>query len=210
MSSSEATGNTPRARVEVTTWTFHPQPPSAVDAALDQQADRCFTAARVLQWATAVVLLVAFPAVLDFGVVVPPPVLVVGAALTVGASIGAALWHQHLRRRTGVPVIPVLEDTLERTAAMMGSQQELFELSLGENATADFPHLDGEGLQQLQRSARAALKAQRKLSSKFIIYAELATQADRRGWEWLRNRHVRTIAGMVLRLTGQANNETAT
>ncbi|GAB2763890.1 hypothetical protein GCM10027174_45660 [Salinifilum aidingensis] len=48
-------GNLPTARLEVPTWSYYDEPPSAVDAALDRKADRLFTATRALYWATGAV-----------------------------------------------------------------------------------------------------------------------------------------------------------
>lgn len=148
-------------------------------------------------------------AVLDVAVPVAVGLLVACSAIGIAASLSTALWHQHLRKHTGVPVIPVLEDTLEPTAGMLRSQQELFELSLEPNAREHFPHLDDKTLRSARRSARRALKSQRKLGRQFIIHAELAAQADRRGWEGLRNRHARAIGNAVLRLTGASETEPA-
>ncbi|GAB2763898.1 hypothetical protein GCM10027174_45670 [Salinifilum aidingensis] len=57
--------------------------------------------------------------------------VVVGLAL-LGAAWGAGVWHQQLRKRTGVPVLPLLEDTLKPCASMMRSYQEAYELALEE------------------------------------------------------------------------------
>lgn len=57
MTESPPTGNAPQARLDVITWTYHSQPPSAVDARLDRHADRWFTATRAIQWATGVVFM---------------------------------------------------------------------------------------------------------------------------------------------------------
>lgn len=210
MTESPPTGNAPQARLDVTTWTYHPQPPATVDATRDRQADRMFTATRAIQWSTGTALLVVLLAVLHVAVPVAVGLLVLCSALGVTASLSTALWHQHLRKHTGVPVIPVLESTLEPTAGMLSSQQEMFELSLAANAQEHFPHLDDKTLRKARRYARRALKSQRKLGRQFIIHAELATQAERRGWERLRNRHARAIGDAVLRLTGASATEPAT
>ncbi len=198
---SPPTGNLPTARLDVPSWTYHPEPPSAVDAALDRKTDRLFTTARVIQWSTAVVVLgVVLPAWLGFVELLPPVVLVVTSAVLVAASLVTALWHQQLRKHTGVPVVPMLEDILEPFASSMRSWQEAFEVTLEEGSTEDT-----RAWRELQVSARSALKSHHKvtrmLTRQFIIHGELAAQADRRGWHRLRDRHARTIAKLVLQAT---------
>ena len=67
-------------------------------------------------------------------------------------------------------------------------------------------------LRELQSAAQRAKTAQRKitrvLSRQFSMYCELAAQADRRGWTWLRNRHARTIANLVVQVSSKQANAT--
>ena len=203
------TGNLPSARIDVTTWTYHAAPPAHADAALDRAADRLFTVARAIHWTTAVFLVVAvLPAVLDLAILLPPAVLAVGAVLTVTASVVTGFWHQHLRTRTGIPVIPVLENMLQPTASMLHNYRQAFDITLQQPTHEELAHFDASALRGLRRAARGALRQQRKLARQFIIYSELAAQADRRGWEGLRDRHVRTIASMVDRITSNPDNDT--
>lgn len=203
-------GNKPRARLDVTTWTYHPEPPSAVDADLDRKADRLFTAGRVFQWATVVFFVGFFlPAVLDLDRVAVPLLALVGGILAVVASVAAGLWHQRLRKQTGLPVVPVLEGTLEPFATMMSSYREAYELALEDDP--EFAKEDPQALRQLQSAARKARKAHRKiarvLSRQFITRCELVAQADRRGWTWLRDRHARMIGHWVMQVASrQADN----
>ena len=201
MSLDAPTGNLPTARLDIRTWTYYPDPPSAVDAGLDRKTDRLFTTARVVQWMTAV-FVVGFllPALL--GLVALPLVALVGGVCALAASIVTGLWHQQLRKRTGVPIIPVLESSLEPFAAMLRDYQQAYEFVL-----ADDPKLsqeDAQDLRDLQTAARKAQKSQREmtrvLSRQFISHCELAAQADRRGWKRLRDRHARTVANWVVRV----------
>ena len=198
------TGSLPTARLDVTTWLYHHEPPSAVDAALDRKTDRLFTIARAIHWTTAVFLLIAvLPAVLGLVVLLPPVVLVVGGLAAAAASVITALWHQQLRKHTGVPVVPAMAEFLEPFADSMRGQREAFELGL-EERPADHPPEDERNLREFQDAARGALKAHRKITRtvgrQFIVHGELAAQADRRGWKRLRDRHVRTIANLVLQV----------
>ena len=191
---------TVRARLDVTTWTFHREAPAAVDAARDRLADRWFTVTRAIHWATAGFLLLA---VVPSTMGVPtlePWVLIIGGVGAFVASVVAALWHQHLRTHTGAPVIPVLEDTLEPAAAVLQTYTEMFRHGLGPKAREDFAGLSAHQLRSLQRTARSGLRSQRRVRRQLVTYLELAAQADRRGWQWLRDRHFRTIATMVVRL----------
>lgn len=210
------TGNLPTARLDVTTWAYHHEPPSAVDAALDRRTDRLFTIARAIHWTTAVFLVVVvLPAMLGLAILLPPVVLVMGSLVTIAASVITGLWHQQLRKHTGVPVIPGMADFLEPFANSMRGQKEAFELGL-EERPADHASEDQRDLREFQDAARGALKAHRKLtrtvSRQFIIHGELAAQADRRGWKWLRDHHVRTIAKLVLQVVdphGEGNGDEA-
>lgn len=209
MSVTADSGNRPQARLEVRTWTYHPEPPSAVDAAMDRKADRVFTIGRVCQWASVVFAVgLLLPALLDL--VDLPLVALAGGGLAFIASLVTGLWHQRLRKRTGVPVVPILEQTLEPFATMMTASREAYELAL-EDDPSEYPHEDVQSMRELQSAARKARAALRKitrvLSRHFIMRCELAAQADRRGWTWLRNRHARTIANLVMQVSSrQASN----
>ncbi len=177
-----------------------------MDPALDRKTDRLFTTTRALQWSIGVFVLgVVLPAWLNFAVLGLPAtaVLMAGTALLAGAALVTALWHQQLRKHTGVPVLPILEDILEPFASSRRSWQEALDVALeeiDEGSPEDTPEW-----RELQQSARSALKAHRKatqvLTRQFTIHCELAAQADRRGWPRLRDRHVRTIARLVLQAT---------
>lgn len=198
------TGNLPAARLDVSTWGYHHEPPSAVDADLDRKTDLLFTITRVAHWTTAGFFLVlVLPAVLGFAVLLPPVALVVGGMAAFGFSIVAGLWHQQLRKHTGVPIIPVLEDSIEPFATSIRCYQEAFELGLQEKPEDRSPE-EQQQLREFHAAARDALRAHHKmtrtLSRQFIIYGELAAQADRRGWKWLRDRHVSTIAKLILQV----------
>lgn len=189
---------------------YHPDPPSAVDAARDRKTDRVFTAGRVFQW-MSVVCFVGFllPALLDLDRAAVPLITLAVGLLAVVASIVTGLWHQRLRKQTGLPVVPVLEGTLEPFAAMMSANREAYELALEEDP--EFAQEDPQSLRQLQAAARKARKAHGKitrvLDRQFTTRCELAAQADRRGWTWLRDRHVRTIANLVMQVASrQASN----
>lgn len=195
-------GNVPTARLEVPTWAYEDEPPAAVDAGRDRTADRVFTAARTLFWASGVVLVGAVLAALLNSAVLPVPVvLVTGGVLLLAAARGAGVWHQQLRRRTGVPVLPICEEILAPFARSMRSWRQACELAL-EERSADDAGEDVPNLREFQESARVALHAHqqstRQLTRQLARHGELAAQADRRGWRWLRDRHVRTIAALVL------------
>lgn len=201
---SAPTGNLPTARLEVPTWTYHHEPPATVDPALDRKTDRLFTIARALYWTTGAYVLVVFP-VLAVTALASPVVLLTGMVVSFGASLVVGLWHQQLRKHTGVPVVPILVDILEPFSSSMRSFREALDITLEdikEGSLEDTPEW-----RELQQSARGALKAHRKatreLTRQFAIHCELAAQADRRGWQGLRDRHVRTIARLVLHATPQ-------
>lgn len=202
MSLDAPAGNLPTARLDIRTWTYYPAPPSAVDADLDRKTDRLFTTARVVQWMTAV-FVVGFllPALL--GLVALPLVALVGGVCALAASIVTGLWHQQLRKRTGIPIIPVLESSLEPFAAMLREYQQAYELVLADDPN-ELSQEDAQDLRDLQTAARKAQKSQREmtrvLSRQFIAHCELAAQADRRGWKRLRDRHARTVANWVVRV----------
>lgn len=198
-------GTAPTARVDVTSWTYHPAPPAEVDAALDRKADRVFTFARAVQWATALFLVgLVLPVMLGMVGLLPETALFLGSALLLALSIATALWHQRLRKRTGIPVIAALEEVMEPTADMMSNYQQAFALSAADSAHDDLPRDQAKQLRELRREARRLLRDQRKIARQFIIHSELAAQAERRGWGWLRDRHVRTIGGMVLKMTSSS------
>ncbi len=196
--------NADSGRLDVSTWTYHAEPPSAVDAALDRRADRVFTTGRVCQWASVVFAVgLLLPALFDL--VDLPLAALAGGVFAFAASLVTGLWHQKLRKRTGLPVVPVLEETLEPFATMMSASREAYELALEDDP--EFLREDEQTLRELQSAAQKAMAAQRKvtrvLSRQFIMYCELAAQADRRGWTWLRNRHARTIANLVLQVSSK-------
>ena len=204
-------GYRPRARLDVTTWTFHPEPPSAVDADLDRKTDRLFTAARAFQWATAV-FSVGFLLPALFDLVDLPLIALAGGVFAFAASVVTGLRHQKLRKRTGLPVVPALEETLEPFATMMSASRETYELAL-EDDPAECSHEEAQNLRELQSAAQKAMTAQRKitrvLSRQFTMHCELAAQADRRGWTWLRKRHARAVANLVLQVTSRQASATA-
>lgn len=203
---SAHTGNRPSARLDVSTWTYHPDPPSVMDAALDRKTDRVFTAGRVFQWMSVVCFVgLLLPALLDLDRVAVPLIALAVGLLAVVASVAAGVWHQRLRKQTGLPVVPVLEGTLEPFAAMMSANREAYELALEDDP--EFAQEDPQSLRQLQSAARKARKAHGKitrvLSRQFTMRCELVAQADRRGWTWLRDRHARTIATLVMQVTSR-------
>lgn len=193
----------------MSTWTYHAEPPSAVDAALDRRADRVFTTGRVCQWASAVFAVgLLLPALL--GLMKIPLLAMASGILAFIASLVASLWHQQLRKRTGLPVVPLLEETLQPFAEMMTASREAYEIALEDDP--EFLREDAQTLRELQSAAQKAKTAQRKitrvLSRQFSMYCELAAQADRRGWTWLRNRHARTIANLVVQVSSKQANAT--
>lgn len=201
MGSSAAAG--PRARLDVTTWTYHREPPSAVDADLDRQADRWFTVARAVQWITAAILVVSVAPLVFGRVGLSPLSRLVVCAVAIGFTVLTALWHQSLRARTGAPVIAALEEIIEPTAPAVAADVATFNQILGPGARTDFSHLNRGALRAARRSSRSALRKLRILGRHITTHCELAAQAERRGWNGLRDKHCRKVLMFCGAIVGQ-------
>lgn len=104
------------------------------------------------------------------------------------------LRHRSLRLRTGAPIIEDTREILEHTAAMLAYQQTLF----GHLCQQDYRgSLMGLRARRLGYGGQRTL---RQLRGHLLRHCELAALADQFGWQRLRDRHVRMLASVCVRL----------
>ncbi len=181
------------ARFDVTTWVMYDESPQQVDPRADQLADRLFTANRVTTWTLmAFVAVLVLPSMSGVPTLNPIALLLI-PLIMVGFIVFATRKHFALRRRTGAPVAGDDQDKELFDALAIMIRCIDYDALQNWKALANDPTVNRT---DVAASRSTANKMQRTINAnarKIMLYGELGAQAERRGWTWLRDKHLREI-----------------
>ncbi len=182
------------ARLDPVTWAFHPEPPSAVDAAVDRRARNHLAWSEMTGYLVLVLFVVALvPPVRELALVALLPMLL----LVFPTAIVSVFRHRALRKITGAPVVGELQPVIQPTAEILAADHATFQQLLAMRPEDTNPAT----LAEARQIGTSGLKDQRKMARHLVRYFELAALYERWGWNWPRAHYVRKLNDFVLTFT---------
>ncbi len=178
------------ARLDVMEWVLHDHAPTDFDSQADRQANRLLTMNRVSVWAVCVFAVVfVWPSLQGTATLAPIALLVVPAVFAV-VILYTRKKHFSLRRYTGVPVLPEAKEAMDAFATMMRFDVARYKecLDIAKDSTTS-PATATES----RELAALITRHNTKLARMVTQPADQAAQAERRGWTWLKRRHLRQL-----------------